>query len=73
MTSTEELLMERGVTYYEIMTLKIFVTLKRYTETTLKNIYKGNHSPLLFKDNEITLKNFQRYSFLLFPGFSALL
>ena len=56
------------------MTIKIF-TKEITVIITLK------YFPLLFKDTEITLedlkshcwKDFQRYSFLLFQGFSALL
>ena len=69
--------------HYEIITLKIFVILKRHgnhTEKYLQRKPQGlsrtitlKYFPLLFKDTEITLKIFQRYSFLLFPGFSALL
>ena len=70
-------------TFIEIMTLKI--TLKilwhcKDTEITQKIITKEitmiiplKYFLLLFKDTEIPLKNFQRYSFFLFPGFSAFL
>ena len=65
------------------MTLKITLNLFAHwknMEITLKTIYKENHIDnhteifsFLFKDTEIPLKNFQRYLFLLFPEFSALL
>ena len=81
------LILKRNEKYYTENHTEIFVTLKKTLKCQWKIFTKETtviitlkYVLLLFKDTvntlkkfKITLKNFQCYSLLLFPGFSALL